>query len=147
MFHEIINYSNFQVCPHPTYPGVIAVCGEGRLLVLELDPEGEVQQRRELQAPLIPQEYTMGWLPGAGWKNRMAITTATLVTIISTHGDVHLPTFTVTDSIAASAFSDTEVFILTQPGQLVSGLLLDDVALNFELDLPVQVTLQKVKMF
>ena len=133
-----------QVCAHPVCPGVIAVCGEGRLLVLELDSEGEVQQRRELLAPLIPNEYTLGWLPGAGWHNRVAITTATQVTILSTHGDVNLPSFTVHDVIVASTFSDTELFILTRSGQILNSLLFDDVALNFELDSSLQVAFSVV---
>ena len=107
-------------------------------MILELDTEGEVQQRRDLQAPLIPKEYVLGWLPGAE-HNRVAITESDKITILSTHSDVELPSFTADDTIVATTFSETDVFALTSAGAILRSEIPIDVPLNFVLESYVQV--------
>lgn len=128
-----------QVCPHPSNPAIIAICGEGRLLVLELDSDCEVKFKRDLRDPLIPRDFTMAWLPSCDKFNRVAITTATQITILSTHGDIELPTFTVEDTIVATTFSETNMFILTESGRILLSVMPFDVGLNFALDSYLQV--------
>ena len=134
-----------QVCPHPSYPGTMAVCGEGQLLVLEFDSENSVKERRVLRAPLIPTDYVMEWLPVgvAVGLHHLAITTTTTITILDAHDGADLPSFSLNDAIAASTFSDSEVFVLTAPGDLLRSAIID-VPLNFALETHMQVATSKL---
>ena len=130
----------------------MAVSGLGKILVFDFDSVGNQRYSLQLDTPLLPDtKFTTSWLPGS-WYNRLVVTTEDRVQLLgldftaTAGGGTKLCSFYLEeDSISASTFSKTEVFVITVGGRLYRHSIPIDMKGEFKLSAQIQVN-RKTKL-